>query len=373
MGDYDNILKVKKREDFEDSKIEDIKKFPKFSISFVLILIVLIVSYVIYYNNVLSPSNIIVNNYNEVFNKYFKIIKNIPLTEFMDENNLNGTILYKEDEFKFNLIKNQNNYNFNISNNDRFINYYSTLDKSYSLVNGINEYVIIPKLVFDINNLSMLKDNLSKIDSNKFIKSLYLVDKRPVVEVNLTLNTVEINDIFGFNLVDDCEVIISLRNDAIMNELVEFKIIFNNKSTLERKTITFLEDKILYKVGEDNYKLVLTPNNDNFMIKINKNDDLYSILSGVVSEDSYRYDYKVINSNYSISVITTKIDNSYTYDIIKKKDDLEMSLNINLNIENGYMIETGENGFIDKDNELIKETYLNEINYFRDKFSYFID
>lgn len=372
MGDYDNILKVKKKEEFEDNKIEEIKKFPKFSISFVLILIVLIVSYVIYYNNILSPSNIIINNYNEVFNKYFTIIKNIPLTELMDENNLVGTIQYKE-EFKFNLIKNQNSYNFNISNNDRFINYYSTLDKSYSLVKGINEYVLTKKLVFDINNLSNLKDNLSKIDSNKFIKSVYLVEKKPVVEVNLTLNTLDINNIFGFNLTDDYEVIVTLRNDAIMNELKEFKVIINNKSTLERKTISIYEDKIIYKVGEDTYQLVLTPNNDNFMIKINKNDDLYSILSGVVSEDSYRYDYKVINQNYSISVITTKIDNSYTYNIIKKKDELEENLDINLNIETGYMIENIENGFIDKDNDLIKETYLNEINYFKDKFSYFID
>lgn len=369
MSEYDSILKGEKKIEVVE---KEPKKFPKFWVSFFLIIIVLVVSYIIYFNNVLSAYNIIINDSVKILNKYNTLSRNIPFDEYKKENNLVGTISYKEDIFNFNFIKNVDNLNFNISNNDKYINYYLISNSSYVKVSSVNEYVLINSL-FNINSLIELRNNLSKIDKNKYIKNIYLEGEKPIVEVNLTLSTTELNDIFGFNLVDDCEVIATFKNSAVMNEIEEIKIIINNKTTLERRVITIYEDKVLYKINDDTYKLVLEPNGDDFMLKISKNDVLYSVLSGTNNSDKYTYTYQVINTKYNISISTSKTTDGYFYEITKKENELEESLNINLKVENSYVIENKATNFVDLNDELIKQAYSSEINYFKDKFSYFIN
>jgi len=295
MGKYDSILKEKKKTTTIE---EQPKKFPKFLVSCILIIIVLISSYIIYYNKVLSPKNIVIQDSINIVKKYSSLIKNAPLLEFKNENNLTGTIIYGPDTFNFNLVKNNNNLSFNISNNNKFINYYLLDNKTYIKVPSITEYISLNSN-FSINTLLSLEEKLSTIKEDKYIKNIYFANKKPIVEINLTLNTNELNEIFGFGLEEEYEVIATFKNNAIINNIEETKIIINNKTTLERKVITIKENELLYKINNDTYKMILESKDNNFTLKINKNDILYSVLTGTTNESNYIYTYQVYLSESS--------------------------------------------------------------------------
>lgn len=369
MSEYDSILKEKKK---KITVKEETKKFPKFAISLVLILVVLIVSYIIYFNSILSPLNIIVSDYEKIVDKYGVMTKNVLIEEFQKGNNLIGTIEYDNLIYDFNLLKDGENFNFNISNNDSYINYFLVNNNSFVKTNSITDYVSVAPL-FTVNDFLLLKDNLSAISSDKYIKSFYFVEERPVVEINLTLDTKELNEIFGVYLQDDYEVIATFKNNAFTNDIEEIKFIINNKSKLDRRVITVDEDKILYVIDDVTYKIVLDYNNNDFMMKISKNDVLYSVFNGNVVEDGFVYTYQIIDTIYNISITSTKSGEEYLYKIVKKEDDLEKEVDISVKVGDRYVIDVVKTGLLDKDNGLISESFNNDINYFKDKFLEFVN
>lgn len=369
MSEYDSILKEKKK---KITVKEETKKFPKFAISLVLILVVLIVSYIIYFNSILSPLNIIVSDYEKIVDKYGVMTKNVLIEEFQKGNNLVGTIEYDNLIYDFNLLKDGENFNFNISNNDSYINYFLVNNNSFVKTNSITDYVSVAPL-FTVDDFLLLKDNLSAISSDKYIKNFYFVEERPVVEINLTLDTKELNEIFGVYLQDDYEVIATFKNNAFTNDIEEIKFIINNKSKLDRRVITVDEDKILYVVDDITYKIVLDYNNNDFMMKISKNDVLYSVFNGNVVEDGFVYTYQIIDTIYNISITSTKSGEEYLYKIVKKEDDLEKEVDISVKVGDRYVIDVVKTGLLDKDNGLISESFNNDINYFKDKFLEFVN
>ena len=369
MTKYDSILKEKKEKTIPKEKI---KKFPKFLISFTLIIIVLIISYVIYFNKILSPKNIIINDCMSILKNYTSIIQNLPIQEFKNENNITGNIEHNLDKYDFNLIKNTNNLSFNIYNNNNYINYYLLNNKAYIKVPSINEYIYLPSTI-SLNTLLSLEEKIKEIEDNKYLKSLYFNNKEPIVEINLSLATTDINKIFGTSLKDNYNIIATFKNNAIMNNIEEIKIIINNTTKSTRNTIFIKDNEITYKTPYDNYKIALETNNKDFIIKISKNDTLYSVLSGTSTINNYKYTYQIINKIYNINIISTKNNNIYNYEITKKKDEVEDTLNINLKVENTYLIEEDATNFIDADNGLIKDSYNNDINYFKDKFKNFLN
>lgn len=370
MSEYDSILKKKKK--IKEVAVEEEKKFPSFWVSFFLILVALVVSYIIYFNKVLSAKNILIYDYLSVLNKYSFLLKNIPDKEYNDENNIMGVINYNSDKYNFNFIKNDNDINFNISNNDKYINYYLMDNKSYVKIASINEYVSL-KSSFSINTILNMENILNSISDNEFIKNVYFDGSKPMVEVNMVFNSEEINDLLGLGLEDDYEVIVTLRNSAIMNNIEEIKVVINNKTLDDRKVITINNDNIIYADGSNTYNINLEISGNSFILKISKDDILYSVLNGNDSDDRYQYNYKIVDSDYNISMTAFKNnDGGYSYIFNSKRGDIKEVLTIDLKIVDSYLIDNNIVNVVESSNQLISNIYDSEINYFKDKLLKFV-
>lgn len=369
MGKYDSILKEKKKTTITIE--EEPKKFPKFLVSCFFILLVLIISYIIYFNNVLTPKNIIIQDSLNTLSKINSLINNFPLLELNNEKNITGNINYNNENFKFNIIKNQHNLNFNISSNNQYINYYLLNDKTYIKIPSITEYISLKSNSL-LNIILSLEEKLLTINETKYIKSFYIDNKKPIVEINFTLNTIELNEIFKLNLEEEIDLIATFKNNAIKNNIEEIKIIINNKTKQERQVIEIKNNKLSYKKNNDIYLLDLEEHENNFNIKITKNDVLYSVLTVATTDNNYIYTYQAIDDIYNLNLKATKNNDIYSYEITKKKQELEEKVTIDLKIEEGYIIENNLTNIVEKNNLNI-ESYNNNINYFKDKFLRFIN
>lgn len=369
MSEYDSILKSKKKT--KVVAVEEEKKFPSFWISFFLIIVVLLVSYIIYFNKVLNAKNILIYDCLSVLNKYSSLIKNIPVKEYNNENNIVGVIGYGSDKYDFNIVKNDNDINFNINNNDKYINYYLVDNEAYVKVLSIDEYISLANS-FSINTILDIEKILNGISEDKFIKNVYFDGTKPIVEVNMTFNSEEINNMLGLGLVDDVEAIVTLKNSAIMNSVEEIKIIINNKTSGNRRVITIIDDDIIYDDGNDTYNMNLEVNGDNFILKVSKNDILYSVLNGNDSGDRYQYNYKIVDEVYNISMSAIKNEIGYSYVLNSKKGEIQEVINIDLKIGDNYLIENNITNVVESSNQLISNTYNNDINYFKDKLLKFV-
>jgi len=123
MSEYDSILKKKKK---VEEVVEEEKSFPSFWVSLFLILVVFVISYIIYFNKVLSAKNILIYDYLSVLDRYSFIVDNIPIEQYNNEKNIVGVINYGSDRYDFNLLTNKKNgsIKFNIYNNNKYIDYY---------------------------------------------------------------------------------------------------------------------------------------------------------------------------------------------------------------------------------------------------------
>ena len=226
---------------------------------------------------------------------------------------------------------------------------------------------------FSINTLSTILNKLVLLNENKYLRTIHIDDKKPIVEINVSFNTNELNNLFNISLKDDYEINVTFKNTAIMNEIKEINIIINNKTKEEIATINIKENEIIYKNNNDIYKFKIEFTNNDFILKISKNDILYSILNGTTIDDNYKYTYQTINNVYNINILTNKNNNEYSYEILKQKDEEEEILNIKLKIENTYLLERDTIHFIDINNKLINGIYNNDVNYFKNKFINFIN
>ena len=369
MSEYDSILKDKKKKQVVSIE-EKKKKFPVFFLSMVLIIILLVASYILYYNSVLNSKEVFINNINSLLDKYDVLMGNIPIKEFREENNLMGSITYNEEVFNFNLIKNNRDLNFNISNNDKYFNYFILGDKEYANIKGVESNINLDNN--KVKSMLEVMDKFLAINIDKYVKRIYLDGVMPVVEVNLVLDTNDINELFKLSLKNNYQVIVTMRNDAIKNEIKDIKVVINNLDKVDRRVIFITDEEIVYKNKDITYKVVLERNNDNFNLKINKNDNLYSTLVGNKSEDSYSYVYQLINDSYKIEVDILKTGLEYSYDIVKIENEEEKSLKVNVLSSTRYIIETNYDTVLDREDETIKDIYNEEFNYFKDRYLDFI-
>jgi len=370
MSEYDSILKKKKK---VEEVVEEEKSFPSFWVSLFLILVVFVISYIIYFNKVLSAKNILIYDYLSVLDRYSFIVDNIPIEQYNNEKNIVGVINYGSDRYDFNLLTNKKNgsIKFNISNNDKYIDYYLLDNKGYVKVNSIDKYVELNKS-FSINTLFKMEEILNGISNEKGVKNIYFDDGKPIVEVNMTFNTNEINEMFGFGLEDDYEVIVTLKNSAVMNNVEEVKMVINNKSLEDRRVITIVDNNIIYVDGSNTYNMNLEVNDNSFVLKISKDDVLYSVLNGNDSGDRYQYNYKIVDEVYNISLSAIKSESDYAYTFNSNRGDIKEVMDIHLRMDDAYLIETDTTDVVSVTDDAISNIYNSEINYFKDKLLKFI-
>lgn len=318
MKEYDSVLKEKKVYE-EENEVK--KQKPKYKIYiflyFVIMLIVLIVYYIIYYQNILSPNNILINDMNTIIQKYQSIFEYIDLN-LDDSQKLEGILLLNDLEYNCGLLKNEDAIQMEISNVDNYLTYYTTKTEHYISLSSLPDKKIKLDTLLNLNNLKKMFSKLNTILPNeKYIKRIYLEENTPVVEVSTTITNNEINQFLGNNQIrDNYEILVTFKNHAITNGIVYTKMIINNRTTNQRNVFTYKDGILEYTDNEGNvYKITLSIKKEDFHLKIYKEEELYSIFLGKRIENTYQYTYQIIDKIYNITLDITQENNGYQYQL----------------------------------------------------------
>lgn len=366
---YDEILKEKPKYADPEPLISKKNKYFKISllVGIILSLIVILISYIFYYNIVLASESIILNNINKVVKKYNYIYSDI-VPSYLDQNNysIDSTISYNDRKYNYLYVKKGKEQSRTFSNEDRFITFYTVNSKNYIKTSNIPYYIEreeskknlsdintmkrsleleptafiyselfngestdLSKNYYNLDNVNKTVDDIrnnfnSYISKDKYIKKLYLLNKKLIVEVNLSLNTNDLNSILGDNSLeinDNLNVNITTKNDAITNEIDNVKVVINNETLNKRTVITY--DNKSVTITDDkgtNKKIVFNKKSNYYDVKFYNNNILYSVLSLENSSNKYVYAYRVIDKLYSINL-----------EVNKDNDDVKYKMETNIN------------------------------------------
>lgn len=338
MADYDSILKEKKTYEEPISKNTEPVSFPWFQVDLILISLIIAICYIVYFNIVLTPKNIFLNDLKIVSNKYQSILKPIELSILNNKTyNLKGTISINKINYNYNLSKDNNKINLTLNKDDLSLNYYTISKERYiKLSNFNNEYYKLSNTnssntVTSLNNY--LTNNLTE---DKFIKKFYIKGTDPIVESNLILNNEDLLAIFNLSNIDNSyKVLLTFKNHAISNEIVEIKVIVNNLTTNERTLITYDNKYIIYKDDNNSLKFELIKDNEDFRLNTYKDDILYSVLTGTRKETNYQYLYQIIDEIYNLTLNVNKENNLTSYSFFSniEKNSIIETKNLILTLE----------------------------------------
>ena len=328
MSKYDKILKQEKV--FREPIVKK-SKYTKYIIIYCLLFTMLLTtSYIIYYNTVLSPINIIKNDFTSLAKNLENIYQNIIPSQIGAS--LEGTITSEKLNYNYGLIKEGNNYYLDLSTKDSSLQYQITPKMTKTNLSTFQNNRIIKENQIDY---SKLKNTLNTfLKEEKYIKTFYFDKKTPIVEINFTLTDNDINSLFHTTILKEkYNIIITLKNDALKNETKSIKVVVNNKTKNQRSTFEYQNQSLIYQnFKNEKYKLILVNNQKDFNMKIYKNEELYSILLGKSYEKSYTMTYQIINKIYNISLTKTEEKSLTTYKIVFKKEEEESKKEDTINI-----------------------------------------
>lgn len=328
MSKYDKILKQEKV--FREPIVKK-SKYTKYIIIYCLLFtMLLITSYIIYYNTVLSPINIIKNDFTSLAKNLENIYQNIIPSQIGAS--LEGTITSEKLNYNYGLIKEGNNYYLDLSTKDSSLQYQITPKMTKTNLSTFQNNRIIKENQIDY---SKLKNTLNTfLKEEKYIKTFYFDKKTPIVEINFTLTDNDINSLFHTTILKEkYNIIITLKNDALKNETKSIKVVVNNKNKNQRSTFEYQNQSLIYQnFKNEKYKFILVNNQKDFNMKIYKNEELYSILLGKSYEKSYTMTYQIINKIYNISLTKTEEKSLTTYKIVFKKEEEESKKEDTINI-----------------------------------------
>lgn len=325
------------------SKKEKSKKkyFPYLILIMVSFIFLLIISYFIYYNTILASEEIVKNNLFKIKEKYSVITDNL-LMDKLFLNDINGSISI-DNTYVYNFMKEEKKYYINTP----------TLNVNTYVSNDVTKDL----------NMNIDFDNINEYD---YIKKFYFYENRPIVEVSFSLNKEELERIFKKTLKGNYDVNIILRNNAFSNEILNIEIVINNKNNNDVKTIVFSNNNILVNTINNNYEFKINVDDDIFNVKIYKNKELYSVLSGTPTLNTYKYTYQKINKLYTLNLISSKKDDNYNYELSSNINNVSSSLVLvisNMSLETTSLMDIIDNNTLI---EADKTNYDNDIKFLKD-------
>ena len=382
---YDTILKEKKT--YEETKNSNKHKYLKLFIflSLIISLLVIVISYVIYYNTVLDNESIFFNNLIKLKKSYYPIYKDISFDYELNNNYLiEGSIDIGNDNYSYSFDKYGPLSKREIFNADKKITYYSNGQNSYMKISTLGDFYIKEKNQFndlnyyqdninaikkDFNNyiydsiltksshdlfnqlynidnideiFQNIKDNYrNNVTSDKYMRKFYFDKKTPVIEVNLVLDKKDINNILGFNnglqIKDNYQVNITMKNNAITNDILEIKAAINNKTKNTREVLLY-KKKVLHYTNykKDEYSIKYNINKNNIQIK--NNNILYSVIQISSKNRTNIYNYKKIDKIYTISLSVEKVKNNFEYGIETNIDNIAKAIKVSGEYKNAKPI-----------------------------------
>lgn len=313
MGKYDAILKEKKV--YQDPQVHHSKYTKYVIIYFFSIFLVLGISYFIYYRTVLSFEQVLQNDFSVLKKQYANVFTSIIPKNVVSSSSLEGTIILEDSVYNYGILKEENGLQLELSNQDNYL-YSKITSQDYSLELGsFSRYGVVysQDLLYE-DFVSRLKKKILEI---KEIKSLYLEGNVPIVEFSFSLNEKDINDILGSNyLKDKYNIIVTIKNNALTNEIVSLKCAITNQENGSRSILEYKDKEIVYEVSKaKKYRLVMENKKKNFQLRIYENGELYSIFSGESSSYRYCYSYQVINKVYNLQLIIQEEKGGYSYSL----------------------------------------------------------
>lgn len=315
MADYDSILKEDKKQVEPVLEEEEIDKFPWFQTNFILITIVLIISYIVYYNLILTPDKVFYSDIFFFYENYLSIFDYIDSYNVGDTYNFDGEITLGEDSYDLLINKDISSKNITLSIDDNFFDYYSKDDSSYLKVSSYNDnYYTFNSIDYSKVLNSVSKYFSSGIEKNKFIKKVYISNVVPIVESNLVMDHADILEALNVeSLKNTYQVLFTFKNNAITNDVISMKIIINNLTSGMRVVLLYQNGYLIYNDGENVLKFEFSGNRDDFKIKVYRDDVMYGVFSGVKRVEGYQYLYQVIDKIYTLSLDIKNSDNNIIY------------------------------------------------------------
>ncbi len=363
---YDSILKEKKvYEDYTPTHTT-FKKF--LAVGFFFVIVIIIISYIIYYNTFLSGENILMNDISKLVDSYSVIFDEVNNYDFSANYMISGDAFSDGNRYKYTFIRDNNKTKRTFINGDKSLSFYYDGDSNYIKLSNFdnyisvdneflsfddyeNDYDILNNNVFNYFNYILFEDSvmdiynrfytidnynylvndvrnnfLDFVSDNKYSKKFYFYNGRPVIKIDLSLNSNDINKILsnGANnlmVKDSYDVIITARNDAIMNDIKNIKIIINNKTNNTRVVVVY-DGKDLYYTDVDgvDYKYNLVTKGKGFSLKVYKGDVLYSALEGGKEENKYVYNYQFIDKLERYTLEVGSDNNKYNYKFIANNE-----------------------------------------------------
>lgn len=346
-NNYDSVLKEKKKYvDYVDDR-PFIRKH-LFIIDMFAILLFLFISFVIYFNTVLSSKNIVLNDLEYLNNKIYSLYKNTGISNIddikfngdvsleVDSNydNLNDMNILKELKFNYSLFSSGDNKYYSINNDDYSFSYLEKGSKAFLTTSDMN-------VMYNINSNNDNKDINDIIDNLKLDKQTFTSDGKIVVSVSFSVDGNIVNDyissmgsnysnilkMFNMRMDNNIKYDVTVKNDIFTNDIVSIKVVRrdnNNRGVLliSDNTFTYNDD------NDNNYKGVFDIKNDSFMFKFYNDEDLKFVISGKGSDNSYVYSYQVINVvNNAIIQIKKESDRTiYTINIKRENDNKYMNI-----------------------------------------------
>ncbi len=379
MKEYDSILKEKKV--YKDPEPIKHSKYTKYIIIyFVSLILILGISYFVYYQKILTGNNIFLEDANVLFTKYQSLFS--PLQNILANDNyaLEGNLELNNQNYQINLVRNQSKLRIDLSNQSQnHLSYYVENRKKYLQLSSFKEEYISLDSSSYFNILDTIKTNFQKyIQEEDYIKKFYLEEKLPIVEIDLVLTKDMISKILGFTFDDDYEVMITLKNNAILNQLVSMKVVLNNQTTRSREVLNYHGNELDWvDVQGNTTKFILENNQQDFTLKIYQKEILYSVLTGTKAENTYQYVYQVIDEVYNINIKVSNDNGTLQYDFSSSKEEdgvtKSQTANLALKIQNNTSLEEIHN--IKKYNELTEEeknSYNNSLEQIIDPLRQFV-
>lgn len=315
MGNYDSILKEDKKYVEPVKEEEEIAKFPWFQTNFILITIVLIISYIVYYNLILTPDKVFYSDVFFFYEKYLSIFDYIDSYNISDTYNLGGSITLGEYNYDLLVKKDISSKNITLSIDDNFLDYYSRDKSSYLKASSYNDnYYTFNSIDYSKVLNSVSKYFSSGIEKNKFIKKVYISNVVPIVESNLVMDHADILKALNVeSLKNTYQVLFTFKNNAVTNDVISMKVIINNLTNGKRVVLLYQNGYLIYNDGKDILKFEFSGNRDDFKIKVYRDDVMYGVFSGIKSGDNYQYLYQVIDKIYTLSLDIKNSDDKIVY------------------------------------------------------------
>lgn len=361
MNEYGSILEENKKYEVPITNKNRYKKFPWFKMNVLLLSILLIISYFIYYNIILTPELIFINDIKILVDKYDDILTPLEINKLSYNYGLIGNIKLNDKDYNFEIDKINKETNFILGIDDESLNYYFNNDYNYvKLSNNDSFYKKNSNNYFNI--ISNLKEYFMNLSKDKFIKKFYFNGTTPIIESNLELDNNDIIEAIKPNYYDSTyQLLFTFKNNALTNEIISMKITINNLMTNERGVLLYENNYLTYKSDKLDLKFDLEQKDKDFTLKIYKNDILFSTLSGIKQRDSYEYSYQVIDKVYNINVSISNDNELYYYDINSVIANNENNLNISFQyldpfIDNDISNSIDYSSLTEEEKELYKGT-----------------